>query len=179
MKIGLLVGSLRKDSYNRKIAVELTKLAPSPLKLEFVEIGNLPFFNQDLEATPPKEWVQFREHIKTLDGFILISPEYNRSTPPALKNALDVGSRPYGQSVWDKKPCAIISASLGSQGGFGANHHLRQSMVFLNVPCMQMPEVYLSQVDKLFDEHGILNEGTQNFLRKVLDAFADWVRIHS
>lgn len=179
MKIGLLVGSLRKGSFNRKIAMALTGLAPSSLQLEFVEIGHLPFFNQDDEANPPKSWVEFRNTIKSLDGFILVTPEYNRSTAPALKNALDVGSRPYGQSVWDKKPCAIISASMGSTGGFGANHHLRQSLVFLNVPCMQQPEAYLSQVDKMFNEKDELNESTKGFLTQFMNAFADWVKIHN
>lgn len=178
MKIGLLVGSLRKESFNRKIAVALAEVAPSSMQLEFVEIGHLPFFNQDEEANPSKAWVEFRNHVKSLDGFILVTPEYNRSTTPALKNALDVGSRPYGQSVWDKKPCAVVSASMGATGGFGANHHVRQSLVFLNMPCMQQPEAYLSQVDKLFDEQGHLNESTKGFLTQFMNAFANWVAAH-
>lgn len=177
MKIGILVGSLRKDSYNRKVAQALIELAPSSLSMDIIEIGQLPFFNQDDEATPPQEWVEFRQKIKALDGFILVTPEYNRSVPAVLKNAIDVGSRPYGQSVWDKKPCAIVSASIGAIGGFGANHHLRQSMVFLNTPCMPQPEMYLSQVDKLFNEKGqLINEGTRTYLSQFLETFAAWVK---
>jgi chromate reductase len=177
MKIGILVGSLRQASFNRKVAQALIQLAPAPLEMEIIEIGELPFFNQDDEATPPTAWVEFRKKLKSLDGFILVTPEYNRSVPAVLKNALDVGSRPYGQSLWDKKPCAIISASIGAIGGFGANHHLRQSMVFLNAPCMPQPEAYISHVDALFDEQGHLtNEGTRAFLSQFMKAYAAWVK---
>lgn len=180
MKIGVLVGSLRRDSFNRKVALELIKLAPATLDMEIIEIGQLPFFNQDDEANPPAEWVAFRQKLVKLDGFLLVTPEYNRSTPAVLKNALDVGSRPYGQSCWNGKPCAIASASIGAIGGFGANQHLRQSTVFLNTPCMQQPEVYLSFVDKLFDANGhLINEDTRKFLGQFMQAFAHWVEINS
>lgn len=179
MKIGILIGSLRKESFNRKLAHLFTQLAPKSLDMAIIEIGQLPFFNQDIEALPPEAWVKFRAAIKPLDGFLLVTPEYNRSVPAALKNALDVGSRPYGENLWNGKPCAIVSASIGAIGGFGANHHLRQSMVFLNAPCMQQPEVYLSFVDKLFDETGNMNnEGTQTFLAKFMEAFTLWVQTH-
>lgn len=177
MKIGILVGSLRKDSYNLKIAKALIDLAPSSFHIEIIEIGQLPFFNQDDEENPPAEWMQFRQRLKNLDGFIIVTPEYNRSIPAVLKNALDVGSRPYGQSSWDGKPCAIVSASIGAIGGFGANHHLRQSLTFLNVPCMQQPEVYLSNVDTFFDDTGkIINNGTRQFLGKFMDAYSVWAK---
>ena len=167
MKIGILVGSLRRDSFNRKVALTLMQVAPKSLDIELIEIGDMPFFNQDLEANPP--WVEFRKKIMKLDGFIIVTPEYNRSVPAVLKNALDIGSRPYGQNLWDSKPCAIVSASIGAIGGFGANHHLRQSLVFLNAPCMHQPEVYLSFVDKLFDANGQLNnENTKTFLEKFM-----------
>lgn len=180
MKIGVLVGSLRQGSFNKKIAETCIKLAPSSLQIEILEIGQLPFFNQDLEATPPETWVHFREKIKPLDGFIFLTPEYNRSVAPALKNALDVGSRPYGQSCWNGKPCAVVSASVGATGGFGANHHLRQSLVFLNMPCMQQPEVYIGQVDKLFDDNGqLINDGTRAFLSTFMEAFTLWVKKNS
>ncbi len=179
MKIGVLIGSLRKDSYNRKIALTLMRLAPKSLEMNIIEIGQLPFFNQDEEASPPQAWVQFREAIKPLDGLLLITPEYNRSVPAVLKNALDVGSRPYGASLWNGKPCAVISASIGAIGGFGANHHLRQSLVFLNMPCMPQPEVYLSFVDKLFNANGEMNnEGTQAFLSQFMQIFTTWVQTH-
>ena len=176
MKIGILVGSLRRDSFNRKVALTLMQVAPTSLEIELIEIGNMPLFNQDLEATPPDSWVEFRKKITNLDGFILVTPEYNRSVPAVLKNALDVGSRPYGQNLWDNKPCAIVSASIGAIGGFGANHHLRQSLVFLNAPCMQQPEVYLSYVDKLFDDQGQMNnENTKKFLGQFMQSYAVWV----
>lgn len=177
MKIGVFIGSLRKDSYNRKIAQTLMQLAPQSLDMQIIEIGQLPFFNQDEEAVPPEAWIQFREKIKPLEAFLLVTPEYNRSIPAALKNALDVGSRPYGENLWHNKPCAVVSASIGAIGGFGANHHLRQSLVFLNAPCMQQPEAYLSFVDKLFDDKGIMNnEGTKTFLSHFMQAFTTWVQ---
>jgi chromate reductase len=175
MKIGILVGSLRKESFNRKVAKLLMQLAPPSLQTAIIEIGDLPLFNQDLEDNPPKAWTDFRSKLAPLDGFLLVTPEYNRSVPAALKNALDVGSRPYGKSLWNGKPAAILSASVGAIGGFGANHHLRQSMVFLNAPCMQQPEVYLSYVDKLFDDKGQMNEKTASFLKEFMQTFEKWV----
>lgn len=176
-KIGLLVGSLRQESFNRKIANRLIQRAPQPLEMEIIEIGQLPFFNQDYEESPPNEWTTFRKKLMILDGFILVTPEYNRSFPAVIKNALDVGSRPYGKNLWDSKPCAVISASIGATGGFGANHHLRQPLVFLNSPCMQQPEVYLSHVDKLFDEEGNMsNKDTLAFLDKFLSHYVEWVQ---
>jgi chromate reductase, NAD(P)H dehydrogenase (quinone) len=173
----VLVGSLRKASFNGMLANVLISLAPSSLKLEIVEIGNLPLYNEDLETTPsPAPWTAFRQRVKAADAVLFVTPEYNRSVPAALKNALDVGSRPYGSSVWDRKPGAIVSSSPGAIGGFGANHHLRQSLVFLNVPILQQPEAYLSHVDKLFDEHGkFVSDGTGKFLQQFMQAFANWV----
>jgi chromate reductase, NAD(P)H dehydrogenase (quinone) len=176
-KVSVLVGSLRKGSFNGMLANVLISLAPSSLKLDIVEIGQLPFYNEDLEtARPPESWIAFRQHIKASDAVLFVTPEYNRSVPAVLKNALDVGSRPYGSSVWDRKPGAIVSGSPGAIGGFGANHHLRQSLVFLNVPTVQQPEVYLSHVDKLFDEHGeVASDGTRQFLLQFMQAFANWI----
>src|SRR5437016_10980619 len=141
INVCVLVGSLRKASLNGMLANALMSLAPSSMKLETVEIGQLPFFNQDLETeSTPAQWTAFRQRVKAADAVLFVTPEYNRSVPAALKNALDVGSRPYGQSVWDGKPGAVVSVSPGAVGGFGANHHLRQALVFLNVPAMQQPE---------------------------------------
>ena len=155
INVCVLVGSLRKASLNGMLANALVSLAPSSMKLETVEIGQLPFFNQDLETgSSPAQWTTFRQRIKAADAVLFVTPEYNRSVPAALKNALDVGSRPYGSNVWDRKPGAIVSCSPSAIGAFGANHHLRQSLVFLNVPTMQQPEAYLSHADKLFDEQG-------------------------
>ena len=177
VKVCVLVGSLRKASFNRRLAKALISLAPSSMKLDIVEIGQLPLYNEDLETDPPPaQWTAFRQLIKAADAVLFVTPEYNRSVPAALKNALDVGSRPYGRSVWDRKPGAIVSGSPGAIGAFGANHHLRQSLVFLNVPAMQQPEVYVSHVDKLFDEVGnLVNEGTSKFLQQFMQTFAIWV----
>jgi chromate reductase len=175
--VSVLVGSLRKASFNRMLANALIWLAPSSMKLDIVEIGQMPFYNEDIEtAAPPEQWTAFRQRVKAADAVLFVTPEYNRSVPAALKNALDVGSRPYGSSVWDRKPGAIVSSSPGAIGGFGANHHLRQSLVFLNVPTMQQPEAYVSHVDKLFDEHGKLaGDGTRKFLQEYMQAFSNWV----
>jgi len=174
--VAVLVGSLRKDSLNRKLAQALAALAPASLKLEIIEIGQLPLYNQDADADPPAAWTAFRDRIRRADGVLFVTPEYNRSVPGVLKNAIDVGSRPYGQSAWDGKPGGVVSASPGAIGGFGANHHLRQSLVFLNVPVLQQPEAYLGGADKLFDERGgIVNESTRGFLQKYMATYATWL----
>lgn len=174
--VAILLGSLRKDSINRKVANALKELAPASLKLEFVEIGSLPLYNQDLDATPPAEWTAFRDRIRPMDALLFVTPEYNRSVPGVLKNAIDVGSRPYGKSVWNGKPGAVVTAVGGAIGGFGANHHLRQSMVFLNVPMMQQPEAYVGGADKLFDASGKLTvDATRDFLTKFLQSFEAWI----
>jgi len=174
--VAVFVGSLRKDSITLKVAHALTHLAPAVLKLGIVQIGELPLYNQDLESNPPAPWAAFRQRVKAADAVLFVTPEYNRSVPAVLKNALDVGSRPHGQSVWNGKPGAIVSASPGAIGGFGANHHLRQSLVFLNVPVMQQPEAYLGGADKLFDAEGnLVNEASQKFLRDFMHAFAGWI----
>ena len=177
MNVCVLVGSLRRASFSRMLANTLISLAPSAMKLDIVEIGQLPLYNEDLETDPPPaQWTAFRQHVKAADAVLFVTPEYNRSVPAALKNALDVGSRPYGSSVWDRKPGAVVSSSPGAIGGFGANHHLRQSLVFLNVPTMQQPEAYVSHVNNLFDEHGkLVSDGTGKFLQQLMQAFAKWV----
>jgi chromate reductase len=177
MNVCVLVGSLRKASFSGMLANALISLAPSSLHLDIVEIGQLPFYNQDLETDPPPApWAAFRQRVKAADAVLFVTPEYNRSVPAVLKNALDVGSRPYGSSVWDRKPGAIVSSSPGAIAAFGANHHLRQSLVFLNVPTLQQPEAYLSHVDKLFDDHGkLVSDGTGKFLQEFMQAFANWV----
>ena len=176
--VAVLVGSLRKDSFNRKVANALATLAPSSLKLEIIEIGQLPHYNQDddVPGKVPPAWEAFRERLKRAEAVLFVTPEYNRSVPGVLKNAIDVGSRPYGQSVWDGKPGAVISVSPGAIGAYGANHHLRQSMVFLDVPMMQQPEAYVGGAANLFDDKGnISNASTREFLGKFMQAFATWV----
>jgi chromate reductase len=175
-RVAIIVGSLRKQSFNRKLANAATAMAPAPLQFQIVEIGHLPFFNQDAEADPPQAVQEFKQQITAARAVLFVTPEYNRSVPGVLKNAIDVGSRPYGKSAWDGKPGAIISVSPGAIGGFGANHHLRQSMVFLNVPMMPQPEAYIGNAAKLFDDKGaIADDSTRAFLQKFLDAFARWI----
>lgn len=176
-KVAVLVGSLRKGSFNRMMANAAREMAPAELDLAIVEIGSLPLYNDDREGDgAPAEWVSFRNAIRGVDALLFVTPEYNRSVPGVLKNAIDVGSRPYGKSVWSGKPGAVISVSPGAIGGFGANHHLRQSFVFLDVAAMQQPEAYLGGAAKLFDAAGKLtNEGTREFLQKYLAAFAAWI----
>jgi chromate reductase len=174
--IAVLVGSLRKQSINRKVAQALAQLAPANLKLSIVEIGELPLYNEDLDGSaPPAAYSTFRQQVAAADAVLFVTPEYNRSVPAALKNAIDVGSRPYGHSVWSGKPGAVISVSPGAIGGFGANHHLRQSLVFLDVPCMQQPEAYLGGAGSAFDEAGKLSEKTKPFLQAFIDAYGQWV----
>jgi chromate reductase len=178
--VAVFVGSLRKESINRKVAKALAELAPSALKLEIVEIGQLPLYNQDFDENPPLAYTEFRARVKAADAVLFVTPEHNRSMPAAMKNALDVASRPYGSSAWNGKPGAVISASPGASGGFGANHHLRQSLVYLNVPAMQQPEAYIGGADKLFDATGNLaNEATRNFLQHFIAAFANWIATHA
>ena len=175
-KVGIVVGSLRKASLNRKLALALIAMAPPALALKIVEIGALPLYNQDEDAQMPAPWAEFREQIAACDAVLFVTPEYNRSVPGALKNAIDVGSRPYGKSAWAGKPAAIVSVSPGAAGAFGANHHLRQSLVFLNMPAMQQPEAYIGGADKLFAEDGsISNPSTHEFMTKYLAAFEQWI----
>ena len=175
--IAIIVGSLRKDSVNRKVAQAMCSLAADRLDCSILEIGKLALFNQDLEASPPSEWVAFKEQVAAADGILFVTPEYNRSVPGVLKNAIDVASRPYGKSAWEKKPAAIITASPGGIGGFGANHALRQSCVFLDMPVMQQPEAYLGHVtDKSFGEDGAISDpALAKVVRRIAFAFADWV----
>jgi len=177
--IGILAGSLRKESFSKKIGKAILTMAPEGFEFEVISLADLPIYNQDFDDDNevPKAISVFREEMASVDGVIFITPEYNRSVPAVLKNALDVGSRPYGKSVWDAKPAAVFSNSPGNLSAFGANHHLRQSLVFLNVPTMQQPEVYLPKVNELFDENGILKEGsTKEFLQKAVDAYIIWFK---
>jgi chromate reductase len=178
-KIAIIVGSLREGSINRKVARSICALRNDNLDCSMVEIGDLPLYNQDLDGNPPQQWTRFREQVGAADGVLFCSPEYNRGIPGVLKNAIDVGSRPYGQSVFDKKPAAIVTASPGSIGGFGANHQIRQAGVFLNMPMMQQPEAYLGHVtDDSFDAGGTLKEGPlKGLIETLAHAFHDWVHM--
>ena len=178
-KIAIIVGSLRKDSLNRKMARAICKMRDDNLDCSIVEIGNLPLYNQDDDANPPETYVRFRQQIAQADGVLFVSPEYNRGIPGVLKNAIDVGSRPYGQSAFDKKQAAIVTVSPGAIGGFGANHQIRQAAVFLNMPVMQQPEAYLGHVtDDSFDQDGSVKEGPlKQLVANIAHAFHDWVEM--
>ena len=178
-KIAILVGSLRKDSINKKVARSICALRGDNLECSVVEIGDLPLYNEELVKDPPEQWVRLRDQVRAADGVLFVSPEYNRGVPGVLKNAIDVGSRPYGQSVFDQKPAAIVTASPGSVGGFGSNHQIRQAAVFLNMPVMQQPEAYLGHVSgDSFDADGCLKEGPlKEIVIKLACAFHDWVEM--
>ncbi|HEV7499423.1 MAG TPA: NAD(P)H-dependent oxidoreductase [Vicinamibacteria bacterium] len=177
-KIAVIVGSLRKESFNRKIANAMIELSPRDCSTEIVAIGQLPLYNQDDDdnGRPPQEWTAFRQRMAGFDAVLFVTPEYNRSVPGVLKNAIDVGSRPYGHSVWSGMPAAVVSVSPGPLAAFGANHHLRQSLVYLDMPTLQQPEAYVGGAATLFDAEGALtNDRTREFLAKLMQAFAAWV----
>lgn len=178
-RIAILVGSLREASINRKVARSICAIRSDELDCEMVEIGGLPLYNQEYDGNSPPEYERFRDEISRADGILFVSPEYNRGIPGVLKNAIDIGSRPYGKSVWNGKPAAIMTASPGSIGGFGANHQIRQACVYLNMPVMQQPEAYLGNVsDDKFDEDGCLKDGPlKDLVEKLAHAFHDWVDV--
>jgi chromate reductase len=174
-KVGVLVGSIRKGSYSRMLANAMCGLH-SDLQCRVIEIRQLQLYDQDLDENPPQEWKAFRDAIRACDAILFVTPEYNRSVPGVLKNAIDVGSRPYGKSAWAGKPAAVVSTSMGALAGFGANHHLRQSLVFLDMPAMQQPEAYCGNTPQLFDAQGKLTaDDTRKFLQTFMDAFATWI----
>ena len=175
--IGILVGSLRCDSFSKKVAQYLKSLQEKQFFVKILYIGSLIMYNQDLdnEADMPREWLRFRQEVKALDAVLFVTPEYNRSIPPVLKNALDIASRPMTENAWRGKPGAVVSVSPGGIGGFGANHHLRQSAACLNIYMMQQPEAYIGGIAGLVDADGVSNKKTQDFLREFSDAFANWI----
>lgn len=176
--VATLIGSLRRESFTRKIANAFIELAPDSLAFETIEIGALPFYDQDLEDAPqpPPEWIAFRERVRATDAVLIATPEYNRSVPGVLKNAIDVGSRPKTQNIWSRKPGAVISVTTGALGAFGSNQHVRQSLMAVNVPVMPYPEAYIGGAAQLLGPDGkLVNESTRDFLRKFGEAFARWV----
>jgi len=175
--VAVLIGSLRKESNTRKFTRAVIALNAAPLNFQFVEIGDLPVYNPDLEGeNAPPSWLELRRQISAADAVLFATPEYNRSVPGCLKNAIDVGSRPFGSNAWDAKPAAVLSVVTGNIGGFGANQHLRQSMVFLNVPTMQQPEAYIGGVANHLDAEGkLLNESTRDLMAKFVRSFAAWI----
>jgi chromate reductase len=179
-KIGIIIGSLQTHGLTRKLATAIRTLGADQLDFSVVEIGALALYNPEREEPGVPEWQEFRAAVTPMDGILFVTPEYNRSVPAALKNAIDVGSRPYGASVWSGKPAGIVSQSPGAIGGFGANHHLRQSLVFLDMPAMQQPEAYLGHSAGLFDDAGALVEGSgKTFIETYVAAFTAWVKRHT
>lgn len=175
-RVAVVVGSLRKESFSRKLALALQAMAPAGLELEIAEIGELPLYNQDDDASPPPPSVAFKQKIAAANAVLFVTPEYNRSVPGVLKNAIDIASRPYGKSAWSGKPAAVISVSPGAMGGFGANHHLRQMLVFLDMPTLNQPEAYIGGAGDLFDESGAIKKPeTKQFLGQIMTAFAQWI----
>jgi chromate reductase, NAD(P)H dehydrogenase (quinone) len=173
LNVVVLVGSLRTGSYTRRIARALIGLAPPSLACRIVEIGDLPLYTEDLDANPPAAWTRFRAEIRAADAVLITTPEYNRSVPGGLKNAIDVGSRPDYPSLWDGLPAAVVSVSPYKLGGFGANHHIRQSLVFLNMPVMQQPEAYIGDAAAMFEGEALTADG-RKFLQSIIEGFADW-----
>jgi NAD(P)H-dependent FMN reductase/ketosteroid isomerase-like protein len=174
--IAVIVGSLRKESFSRKVAQALIARAPASLACQIVEIVDLPLYNEDLDAKPPESWTRFRSQISGADAILFVTPEYNRSIPGCLKNATDIGSRPQGKNLFDGLPAGVVSVTPYSMGAFGANHALRQTFVYLNLLVMQQPEAYISGAAELFDMHGNLkSEATGAFFDKFMAAFDVWV----
>lgn len=174
--IGILVGSLRKGSYNLIVAKQMAELLPTGYEAKFIKIDDVPFYNEDLEneQSMPEQWKRLREDINGVDGLYFVTPEYNRSVPAALKNALDVGSRPMGKNVWGGKPGLVMSVSPGGIGGFGANHHLRQSLVFLDIPTLQQPEAYIGNIVNLVDNNGKIKDSTVEFFQLITDKYIEF-----
>jgi chromate reductase len=174
--IVVIVGSLRKESFTLKIANALAKLAPDTLKLDIVTLHHISFFNQDMEATPPADWLAFREKIQKSSGVLFVTPEYNRSIPGVLKNAIDVASRPYGKSSFLGKPVGIISNSPGPLGGVNAAKHLQNILPGISGPILGQPEIYLNGVGDAFNDKGqLIKESLQAVLKQYLNAYSAFV----
>ena len=176
-QVMVIIGSLRKAAFSRKLANNLISLAPPSLTLRIAEIIQLPMYNADLEGPDaPREWLSFRALVRATDAVLFVTPEHNRSVPAALKNAIDIASHPRGQNMWDGKPAAVASISLDAIGAFGSNNHLRQSLMAVNMPTLPQPEVYIGGAETVFDAGGnVADEDTRAFLTVFMALFADWV----
>lgn len=178
-QIAVVVGSLRKDSFNRKLANALVQLAPAEFTFKFLDIGALPLYNQDDDANQAEAVKRMKADITASQGLLFVTPEYNRSMPGVLKNALDHGSRPYGQNAWAGKPAGVVGASIGGIGSALAQQHLRNVLAYLDAPALGQPEAFIHVKDGLFNEDGSVGAGSKDFLQGWMDAFADWVRKHA
>jgi chromate reductase len=176
--IAVIVGSLRRDSYNKQLATALSRLAPAEFSLTQVDIGDLPLYNQDDDANPASEVKRLKSEIQKADALLFVTPEYNRSMPGVLKNVLDHGSRPYGQSVWGGKPGGVIGVSPGAIGTALSQQHLRSVLSYLDVATMGQPEAYLQYKEGLFDNHGDIGSASREFLQTWVDRYVAWVKMH-
>ena len=177
LKIGILAGSLRRDSYSRIVAQFTASMLEKQFDISFLDIAALAMYNEDLDndINMPPEWRIFRQSVNATDAVLFVTPEYNRSIPAVLKNALDVASRPYASNAWSGKPGAVIGIAQGIIGGFGACSHLRQSAGCLNIYMMQQPEAYIGNISETIDDNGVPDKRTQDFLQMFTNAFTDWV----
>lgn len=176
--IAVIVGSLRRESFNAALATAITRLAPADFSFKQIQIGDLPLYNQDDDADPAEPVKRLKADIAAVRGVIFVTPEYNRSIPGVLKNALDHGSRPYGQSAWAGKPAGILGVSVGPMGTAVAQQHLRTILAYLDMPTLGQPEAYIQQKAGLFDEAGNIGEASHKHLQNWMDQFAAWVRLH-
>lgn len=177
--VAIIVGSLRKDSLNRKLATALTRLAPPELTFTLVEIGDLPLYNQDTEANPGPEVERLRNQVKAAQAVLFVTPEYNRSVPGALKNAIDHGSRPYGKSVWSGKPAGVVGITPGAMGTAMAQQHLRNMLAFLDMPTMGQPEAFLHAKEGMFEADGSIGAVSREFLQTWMNRYVAWVKKHA
>ena len=178
-QIAVVVGSLRKDSFNRKLANAIVKLAPQEFSFQQVQIGDLPLYNQDDDANQAESVKRLKNEIKSVQGIIFVTPEYNRSIPGVLKNAIDHASRPHGQSAWTGKPAGILGVSTGATGTAMAQQHLRNILAALNVPALCQPEAFIQLKDGLFDEAGNIGADSKQFLQNWMDRYVAWVKKHA
>lgn len=178
-RIAVIVGSIRKDSFNRRFADALVRLAPTGFAFSQVQIGDLPLYNQDDDEHPAESVRKLKKHISDSDGLLFVTPEYNRSIPGVLKNALDQASRPYGQSAWSGKPAGIVGVSLGAAGTAMAQQHLRNVLAYLDVPVLGQPEAFIQAKEGLFDEAGCIGAGSRQFMQNWMERYAGWIRQHA
>jgi len=178
-QIAVVVGSLREASLNRQLATAVASLVPAEFSFRQVEIGDLPLYNQDQDDSPSASVTRFRDEIRAADGVLFVTPEYNRSIPGVLKNAIDLGSRPYGQSVWGGKPAGVIGVSIGVIGTSLAQQHLRNILAYLDMPTLGQPEAFIQAKDGLFDAEGNIGAGSRSFLQGWIDRYAAWVALHA
>ena len=178
-QIAVIVGSLRRDSFNRKLATALARLAPSDFSFKQVEIGDLPLYNQDEDANPAESVKRLKAEIMGAQGLLFVTAEYNRSVPGVLKNAIDHASRPYGKSAWAGKPAGVLGASVGASGTCMAQQHLRNILAYLDVATLGQPEAFIHAKDGLFDEAGNIGEASKKFLQGWMDQYVAWIKSHA